>query len=211
MRLTVVEHPLLAATLTGIRDVNSPASTFVELVERATLLLLTAATADLPTDAGTVQTPLATADCRRLRHQPLLVPVLRAGLGMLESARRLLPEAPIALVGLRRDERTARASWYLNALPTDLTDVQVIVLEPMIATGGTLGDVVTRLADLGAPTVTVVSVICAPAGIAALERTAERLPTDVHVVTAAQDRSLNDQFFIVPGLGDAGDRLFGGG
>lgn len=209
MRVTVVEHPLLAAVLTGIRDANTPASDFVDLVGRATTLLLTTATADLPTVAGTVETPLATTDCRRLRQQPLLVPVLRAGLGMLDSGRRLLPEAPVAFVGLRRDERTARAAWYLNALPADLTDQPVLVLEPMIATGGTLGDVVTRLADLGAPTVTIVSLICAPAGIAALERAAEHLPTDVHVVTAAQDQYLNEQFFIVPGLGDAGDRLFG--
>ncbi|MDQ1246655.1 MAG: uracil phosphoribosyltransferase [Actinomycetota bacterium] len=211
MRVTVVEHPVLAAVLTGIRDERSSSSSFVGLVDRATNLLLSPATAELPTIAGVVTTPVGPADCKQLTHEPLLVPVLRAGLGMLDSARRLLPESPVAFVGLRRDEATARATWYLDALPDDLTGVPVIVLEPMIATGGTLGDVITRLARLGSPAVTVVSLLCAPEGIAAIERATSDVPCDVHIVAAAVDQGLNDRHFIVPGLGDAGDRLFGEG
>jgi uracil phosphoribosyltransferase len=201
----------LAALLTGIRDEQTPTRDFVDLVERATALLLVPATSNLPTVAGVVTTPLGPAACRRLAHQPLLVPVLRAGLGMMESTRRLLPESAVAFVGLRRNESTARPSWYLDALPDDLTDVPVIVLEPMIATGGTLGDVIARLTALGSPAITVVSLLCAPEGVANLDRATSELPADVHVVTAAVDEGLNDRYFIVPGLGDAGDRLFGAG
>lgn len=211
MRITVVDHPLLASVMTEIRDAQSPSSTFVDLVERATYLLLVTATAELPTVAGTVRTPLGEADCRRLASQPLLVPILRAGLGMLAPAKRLLPEAAVDFVGLRRNEATARPSWYLDALPEDLTGIDVIILEPMIATGGTLGFVLNRLAELGAASVTIVSLICAPAGLEALRVTTESLPTPVHVVVANRDPALDENHFIVPGLGDAGDRLFGEG
>lgn len=209
MRVSIVDHPLLAATMTTIRDRDTDSPSFTSAVSRAATLLLATATKELPTLAGPVDTPLRTTDGTYLAHDPVLVPVLRAGLGMLAAATDLLPRSPIALVGLRRDERTARASWYLEALPSDLGGAPVLVLEPMIATGGTLGDVVARLSSHRSGPATIVSLICAPEGLAALEAATDDLPIDVHVVAAALDAGLDESHFIVPGLGDAGDRLFG--
>jgi len=211
VRLTVDPHPLLADLLCRIRDVNTPASSFAALVDRAATILLVRATADIPVVPVDLRTPLAEARGERLAQDPLLVPILRAGLGMLAAANRMLPESAVAFVGLRRDERTAEPSWYLDALPDSLADTPVLILEPMIATGGTLGDVITRISELGAPTVTVLSLICAPEGIEALRRSTAGLACEVHVIVAASDPGLDSNNFISPGLGDAGDRLFGAG
>lgn len=209
--MTIDPHPLLAELLASIRDVETRPDQFSALVDQAASVLMVTATADLDTVDGEVDTPLERISCRRLVARPLLVPILRAGLGMLGAATRLLPHSGVALVGLRRDESTAEPSWYLDALPASLAGVPVIVLEPMIATGGTLGDVIRRLDAVGAPSVTVVALICAPEGIETIRRLSEDLSCDVHIVVAAQDRCLNSDHFIVPGLGDAGDRLFSAG
>ena len=201
----------MADLLCRIRDVNTPASSFAALVDRAATILLVRATADIPVVPVDLRTPLAEARGERLAQDPLLVPILRAGLGMLAAANRMLPESAVAFVGLRRDERTAEPSWYLDALPDSLADTPVLILEPMIATGGTLGDVITRISELGAPTVTVLSLICAPEGIEALRRSTAGLACEVHVIVAASDPGLDSNNFISPGLGDAGDRLFGAG
>ncbi len=211
VRVTIDPHPLLADLMTGIRDVTTTSSEFTSLVDRAASVLLVRATSELPTVPSEVRTPLEITDCRRLAHVPVLVPILRAGLGMLPAAKRLLPASAVAFVGLRRDERTATPTWYLEDLPESLAGTTVLVLEPMVATGGTLGDVLSRLDALGAPTITVVSLICAPEGVDALQQRTSGLSSDVHLVVATTDRALNDDHVIVPGLGDAGDRLFASG
>ena len=209
VRVTIVDHPLLADVMATIRDRRTSTPDFVDAVDRASALLLMAATADLPTRTTTIDTPLAPASCEVVAHEIVLVPILRAGLGMLDSARRLLPNAAVAFVGLRRDEATAQASWYLDALPDNLAGCAVIVLEPMIATGGTLCDVVRRLDDLGATSVTITALLCTPEGLGVIDAAVADLDAQVHIVAAAQDDGLNADKFIVPGLGDAGDRLFG--
>lgn len=209
VRVTIVDHPLLATSLATIRDHRTATPEFVEAVERASALLLMAATAELPTRSAAVTTPLASTPCEVLAGDVVLVPILRAGLGMLDAARQLLPQATVAFVGLRRDESTAQASWYLDALPESLAGAAIIVLEPMIATGGTLCDVVARLDALGAASITITALLCTPEGIGAISTVAAGCQADIHIVAAAKDEGLDANKFIVPGLGDAGDRLFG--
>lgn len=207
MRTVIVEHGLLADITTRIRDRTTPYPQFAELVSRATTLLLATATAQLPTQQVTVDSPVAEVDGHALTAQPLLLPVLRAGLSMLDTARRLLPDAPVGFAGLRRDEETAHAVWYLDSMPADLTGRHVIILEPMVATGGTLTSVISDVVGRGAVAVVIVSLICSDPGLAVLERCPH---SDlVTVVAAARDPGLNDRSYIVPGLGDAGDRAFG--
>lgn len=207
MKTVIVDHALLADITARIRDRDTPYSQFPDLVSRATSLLLTAATAELPTARVSVETPLATADGQQLIAQPLLLPILRAGLSMLDTARRLLPEAPVGFAGLRRDEETAKASWYLESMPEDLTGRHVIILEPMVATGGTLTSVVAEVVTRGAAAVVIVSLICSDPGLQVLDASPHR--DRISVIAAARDEALNDRSYIVPGLGDAGDRAFG--
>lgn len=192
-----------------VRGRSTDGERFAAAVDRAAILLIAAATADLRTAAAEVSTPLGPAAGRTLAEQPVLVPVLRAGLGLLPAARRMLPAAPVAFVGLRRDESTAEPHWYLDALPESLDGQHVVVLEPMLATGGTLVEVLRRLAALGCRRVSVVALICAPEGLTALERGVSDLALDLRVVVGAADPGLDERNFIYPGLGDAGDRLFG--
>ena len=207
MQTVIVEHALLADAITRIRDRDTPYSQFPELVSRATMALLTSATSQLPTEEIPVTTPVAATTGQRLIAQPLLLPVLRAGLSMLDTARRLMPEAPVGFAGLRRDEETARAAWYLESMPADLTGRHVIILEPMVATGGTLTSVIAEVVDRGAAAVVIVSLICSDPGLQVLSDSPHsHLLT---VVAAARDAALNDRAYIVPGLGDAGDRAFG--
>lgn len=207
MQTVIVDHPLLADITTQIRDRETPDSRFPDLVARATQLLLTEATADLPTHEVSLRTPEAPTSGQRLSSQPLLLPVLRAGLAMLDTARRLLPEAPVGFAGLRRDEETAKAYWYLDSMPADLSGRHVIILEPMVATGGTLTEVISEVVGRGAVAVVIVSLICAEPGLQVLANSPQgHLVT---VVAAAQDAALNDRAYITPGLGDAGDRSFG--
>jgi uracil phosphoribosyltransferase len=206
--VTLVEHPLVADSLARIRDKDTPNPLFRPNLERIGTLLLAEATRDLPTVAGTVETPITTADCKRLAVQPVIVPVLRAGLGFVHAAQELMPVADIGFVGISRDEETFEPKPYVNKLPESLAGRPVIVIDPMLATGGSLEHTVALLTERDAPTpITVVCALAAPEGI---EHLRER-GLDLHIVTAAIDDHLNEHAFIVPGLGDAGDRQFGTG
>jgi len=210
MRVTVVDHPVVAAKLTALRDVQTDTPTFRRLVDDLVTLLAYEATRDLPVEPIDVQTPLtATRGVRLTSPPPLVVPVLRAGVGMLDGFIRLLPDAEVGFAGLVRDETTAQASWYAERLPADAAGRNVVVLDPMLATGGTLVSVVTALVERGARGVTCVCLLAAPEGV---ERLRAAFPGDeVSLVVAAVDERLDERSYIVPGLGDAGDRLFGSG
>jgi uracil phosphoribosyltransferase len=202
----VVDHPLAQSRLTAMRDARTDSSSFrAALQELATMLVYEAARA-FPVERYKVDTPVAPTDGTRIANPPLLVPVLRAGLGMADAALGLLPESSMGFVGLARDEETFQPRAYLESLPADLTGIPVLVLDPMLATGGSLEHCIRLLADRGATEITVVCVLAAPEGIARLEGSG--LP--LRLVTASIDEGLNDKMFIVPGLGDAGDRQFGG-
>ena len=206
--VTLVDHPLVADSLARIRDRNTPNPSFRNNLERIGTLLLAEATRTLPTIEGTVETPLTTAPARRLAVQPVIVPVLRAGLGFVHAAQELMPLADVGFIGISRDEETFQPKPYVNKLPESLAGRPIIVIDPMLATGGSLVHTIALLTERGAPTpITVVCALAAPEGIERLRH--EGL--DLHIVTAAIDDHLNDHAFIVPGLGDAGDRQFGTG
>jgi uracil phosphoribosyltransferase len=202
----VVDHPLAKARLTAMRDAETDSATFRASLHELTTMLVYEAARTFPVEHFPVQTPVATATGTRLVNPPLLVPVLRAGLGMTDAALALLPDSSMGFVGLARDEVTFEPRAYLESLPVDLTGQPVLVLDPMLATGGSLEHCCRLLASRGATDITVLCVLAAPAGLERLERSG--LP--LRIVTAAIDDHLNDQMFIVPGLGDAGDRQFGG-
>ncbi|MFV0308495.1 MAG: uracil phosphoribosyltransferase [Desertimonas sp.] len=204
--VTLVDHPLVADALARIRDRTTPNALFRQNLERIGTLLLAQATESLPTVDGTVETPLTTAPARRLAMQPVVVPVLRAGLGFVHAAQELLPDADVGFIGISRDEATFQPKPYVNKLPESLAGRPVIVIDPMLATGGSLVHTIELLVERDAPTpITAVCALCAPEGLDRLRQT----DLAIHVVTAAIDDRLNDQAFIVPGLGDAGDRQFG--
>jgi len=211
MQTLVADHPLVAHKLTTLRDVETETPTFRRLTDELVTLLAYEATRHIKVEPVSVTTPVAVADGVRLaRPVPLVVPVLRAGIGMLDGMTRLLPNADVGFVGLARDEQTLVATTYATRLPADLAGRDAFVLDPMLATGGTLETVIGMLVSRGAATVTAICLLAAPEGVA---RVAQAFPDDsgvpVRVVTAAMDRSLNERGYIVPGLGDAGDRLFG--
>jgi uracil phosphoribosyltransferase len=211
MQTLVVDHPLVAHKLTVLRDESTQAPTFRRLTDELVTLLAYEATREVPVRPVTVRTPVGDArGVKMARPVPLVVPVLRAGIGMLDGMARLLPTAEVGFVGLSRDEESLVASTYANRLPADLSGRAVFVLDPMLATGGTLETVFGMLIARGAAAVTGVSLLAAPEGVARLEAAfGADAPVPVRVVTAALDERLNDRGFIVPGLGDAGDRLFG--
>ena len=203
---TLVDHPVCTDALAQIRDRDTPNALFRQNLERIGGLLIAEATKNLPTVDGTVETPLTTAPARRIAVQPVVVPILRAGLGFVGPAQELLPNADIGFIGMARNEETHQPEPYVNKLPESLAGRPVIVLDPMLATGGSLISAVELLLARGAPTpITVVCALAAPEGIAALEAAG----LSIHLVTAAIDDHLNEHAFIVPGLGDAGDRQFG--
>ncbi len=207
MSITVVDHPVAAALLTRLRDRNTDVEEFRQRLDSLTFLLVSEALADA-TSAGTqVETPLGPAEGSRLDPIPAIVPVLRAGLGMLDAALRLLPAAPVGFIGMRRLESADGVSHecYLESLPSVLEDRPVLVLDPMLATGGSAAEVIRVLDASGVGRVTMVCALAAPEGVEALR---SRVP-GIRIVTAAIDSHLNDQAYIVPGLGDAGDRLYG--
>jgi uracil phosphoribosyltransferase len=201
----VVNHPLAAARLTTLRDERTDNAMFRVALRDLTLMLVYEATRDAARETVTVRTPLAETAGTRLAKPPLLVPVLRAGLGMVDQAHVLLPEARVGFVGVARDEETALPVPYLESLPDDLRGQPVIVLDPMLATGGSMTYTLGLLQRRGADDITALCVVVAPEGIAALEKAAP----NVRVFTAAIDDGLNEIKYIVPGLGDAGDRQFG--
>ena len=206
--VTLVDHPLVADSLARIRDRDTPNSVFRNNLERIGTLLLAEATRSLRTVDGTVETPLTTAPARRLAVQPVIVPILRAGLGFVHAAQELMPNADVGFIGISRDEETFQPQPYVNKLPESLAGRPVIVIDPMLATGGSLVHTVALLTARNAPVpITVVCALAAPEGIQRLRD--EGL--DLHVITATIDNELNEHAFIVPGLGDAGDRQFGSG
>lgn len=205
MDVRIVDHPLAATRLTALRDERTDNAGFRSALRDLTLMLVYEATRDAEAEPIRVRTPLAeTAGCR-LANPPLLVPVLRAGLGMVDQAHALIPEAQVGFVGVARDEETHQPTPYLASLPEDLSTRSVFVLDPMLATGGSMVHTLALLQERGATDITTICVVCAPEGIAALERAAP----DIRLVTAAVDDGLNEIAYIVPGLGDAGDRQFG--
>lgn len=211
MQTLVADHPLIAHKLTTLRDIQTGTPTFRCLADELVTLLAYEATRHIRVEPTTVRTPVATAEGVKLaKPVPVVVPVLRAGIGMLDGMSRLLPNADVGFVGLARDEETLVASTYAERLPADLTGREVFVLDPMLATGGTLEAVIAMLVGRGAAGVTAICLLAAPEGIA---RVAAAFPdgeqAPVRVVTAAVDAQLNEKGYIVPGLGDAGDRLFG--
>jgi uracil phosphoribosyltransferase len=210
MRIHVADHPLVAHKLTTLRDERTDSPTFRALTDELVALLAYEATRDVRVDEVTIRTPVADAVGLQLaRPRPLVVPILRAGLGMLDGMMRLLPTAEVGFLGMVRDEQTLQASTYAERLPDDLSGRQCYVLDPMLATGGTLAAAIRFLVDRGADHITAICLLTAPEGCARLEKDLEGLDVPVTVVTAAMDERLNDKGYIVPGLGDAGDRLYG--
>jgi uracil phosphoribosyltransferase len=210
MQTLVADHPLIAHKLTALRDQKTDSPTFRRLADELVTLLAYEATRDVRTMEVDVVTPVAHARGRRLaRPRPLVVPVLRAGLGMLDGMCRLLPTAEVGFLGLVRNEETLVATTYATRLPDDLHGRQVFVLDPMLATGGTLIVTIDLLIERGADQVTAICLLAAPEGIAALEKHYADTTVPIAVVVAAIDERLNDLGYIVPGLGDAGDRLYG--
>jgi uracil phosphoribosyltransferase len=210
MRLQVVEHPLVAHKLTVLRDERTDSPTFRLLADELVTLLAYEATRDARVAPLRITTPVGPADGVKLSApKPLVVPILRAGLGMLDGMARLLPTAEIGFLGMIRDELTLQATTYATRLPDDLTGRQCYLLDPMLATGGTLAAAIRFVADRGADQITAVCLLAAPEGVAYLEQETAGLAAPVTIVTAALDERLNDKGYIVPGLGDAGDRLYG--
>jgi uracil phosphoribosyltransferase len=208
MRTLLADHPLVTHKLTLLRDESTDTATFRILTDELVTLLAYEATREIRVTEVSVTTPVGLATGSRLSDpRPLIVPVLRAGIGMLDGMTRLLPMASVGFVGMVRDEESLVASTYANRLPARLDGREVFVLDPMLATGGTLLTVISSLCDRGAAAVTAICLLAAPEGLAKLDAA---FPGDaVRVITGAIDDRLNDKGYIVPGLGDAGDRLFG--
>jgi uracil phosphoribosyltransferase len=210
MRTHVVDHPLVAHKLTALRDEKTDSPTFRRLADELVTLLAYEATRDVRVSPKDIVTPVApTTGVKLARPKPLVVPILRAGLGMLDGMMRLLPTAEVGFLGMVRNEETLEASTYAERLPDDLQGRQCYVLDPMLATGGTLAAAIRFLTDRGADDITAICLLAAPEGCERLGRDLEGLHVPVTVVTAALDEKLNDKGYIVPGLGDAGDRLYG--
>ncbi|AOZ73283.1 uracil phosphoribosyltransferase [Boudabousia tangfeifanii] len=209
MRLIDVKHPLVDHKLTTLRRSDTPSAVFRQLVDELVTLLAYEATRDILVDDVEITTPVAKTTGKRLAEpRPIVVPILRAGLGMLDGMTRLLPTAEVGFLGMKRDEVTLEIDTYANRLPEDLSDRQCYVVDPMLATGHTLIDAINFLLEKGARDVTCVCLLAAPEGLKALEE-AVGDRANVTVVVAAVDERLNENSYIVPGLGDAGDRLYG--
>jgi uracil phosphoribosyltransferase len=206
MALTVIEHPLIQHKLSILRDKSTPTKLFKELVDEIAMLMAFEATRDLPLETIDIETPLEHVSAQRLAgYEPVLVPILRAGLGMVDGIRALMPSARVGHIGLYRDHDTLQPVEYYFKVPSDLGLRDVFVLDPMLATGGSAVDAIANLKAAGAKRIRFMCLVAAPEGAAKL--TAAH--PDVPVFAAALDRELNANGYILPGLGDAGDRLFG--
>jgi uracil phosphoribosyltransferase len=203
--VTVIAHPLVQHNLTRLRDIRTQSQEFRRLLGEIASLMVYEATRSFAARAVSVQTPLASARGSRLQREVVLVPVLRAGLGMLDSLLQLIPHARVGFIGLKREETTLRAQFYHKSLPDNLGRFEVILIDPMLATGGSAVAALDLLAEQGARHVRLVNLVAAPEGIHRVQKFHPRVP----IFTAAIDRRLNDRGYILPGLGDAGDRLFG--
>jgi uracil phosphoribosyltransferase len=208
MRIHVADHPLITHKLTVLRDKNTPSPVFRQLVEELVTLLAYEATREVKTTEVTIETPVTQTKGRILsKPRPIIIPILRAGLGMLEGIVKLLPTAEVGFLGIKRNEETLQPYTYANRLPDDLTGRQVYIIDPMLATGGTLIDSIDYVFEKGATDITCICLLGAPEGLAALEK--HLGDKDVKIVLGALDEKLNELGYIVPGLGDAGDRLYG--
>ncbi|KHO29979.1 MULTISPECIES: uracil phosphoribosyltransferase [Corynebacterium] len=205
MDIHVVDHPLATSRLTLMRDARSDNAAFRAALRDLGAMLVYEAARDLPVEHFDCTTPVATADGTRLQDPPIVVPIIRAGLGMVDPALSMIPDAQVGFIGMARDETTHQPVPYLEALPEDLSGRSVFVVDPMLATGGSLLHSLKLLADRGATDITAICMVSAQPGVDALANSG--LP--VRLVTAAIDPELNDDAYIVPGLGDAGDRLYG--
>jgi len=210
MRVTIADHPLITHKLTILRDKNTPSPVFRQLVEELVTLLAYEATRDVRTESVEIETPVtATSGLKLSKPKPIIVPVLRAGLGMLEGIIKLLPSAQVGFLGIKRDEETLQPYTYANRLPEDLNGRQVYIIDPMLATGGTLIDSIDYVFERGATDVTAICLIGSPEGVEAVRK--HVADKKVSLVLGALDEKLNEVGYIVPGLGDAGDRLYGMG
>jgi uracil phosphoribosyltransferase len=210
MRVINPDHRLIAHKLTYLRDKRTDSPTFRRLAEELMTLLAYEATRDVRVEPFQIETPVApTTGIKLSNPKPLIVPILRAGLGMLEGMVRLLPSAEVGFLGMQRDEETLEAITYANRLPDDLSGRQVYVLDPMLATGGSMADAIKYLIERGADDITAVCLLSAPEGIAHLQEALADVAPSITLVTGAIDEKLNEVGYIVPGLGDAGDRLYG--
>jgi uracil phosphoribosyltransferase len=201
----LVNHPLVHDALLELRDVRTHPPEFRQAANRISVLLAAEALKDVPSRAHIVETPLGPAEGRILDRDVVVVPVLRAGLGMLDAVLELVPAARVGHIGLQRDEATAIASKYYTKLPRDLADSFVLMIDPMLATGGSALAAIDLLKTAGARTLRMICIVAAPEGVALVE---QHHP-DVEVYTPVVDRELNPHKYIVPGLGDFGDRLYG--
>jgi uracil phosphoribosyltransferase len=201
----LVDHPLVHDALAILRDKRTAPDEFRRVATRISVLLAAEALRDVPVVAAAVDTPLGPADARRIASEVVVVPVLRAGLGMLDAVLALVPSARVGYIGLQRDETTAVASQYYSKLPDRLDSAYVLMIDPMLATGGSASAALELLRRAGARRVRIVCIVAAPEGVAVVERD----HPDVVVYTPVVDSHLNAQKYIVPGLGDFGDRLYG--
>jgi uracil phosphoribosyltransferase len=210
MRVHVADHQLISHKLTFLRDKRTDSPTFRRLVDELVTLLAYEATRQVRVEPFEIETPVApTTGIKLASPKPLVVPILRAGLGMLDGMVRILPTAEVGFLGMMRNEETLEATTYANRLPDNLHGRQCYLLDPMLATGGTLAMAIRYLVDRGADDITAITLLAAPEGIAHVEQQVEGLHVAFTLVTGAVDERLNDQGYIVPGLGDAGDRLYG--
>jgi uracil phosphoribosyltransferase len=210
VKIHIADHPLITHKLTVLRDERTDSPTFRKLTEEIVTLLAYEATREVKVENVSVKTPVAMAQGLHLaKPKPVVVPILRAGLGMLEGMSRLIPTAEIGFLGMVRDEKTLQATTYANRLPEDLTGRQCYILDPMLATGGTLVAAIEFLLAKGATDITAICILAAPEGIAVLEKAFAKSKIAIKLVTGALDEKLNELGYIVPGLGDAGDRLYG--
>ena len=204
-KLFVSEHPLIKNKLSILRDSRTATKEFKELISEITMLLTYESTRDLHLEAIEVQTPVALAQCEKLAHEVVVVPILRAGIGMVEGMLSLMPNAKVGHIGLYRDEETLEPVEYFCKLPSCVGESKVFLVDPMLATGGSASAALTLLKQKGVKNITLLCIVSAPEGIATIQKE----HPDVDIYTAAYDIKLNEKGYIVPGLGDAGDRIFG--
>ena len=205
-KVYIFDHPLIQHKLSILRDETTSSKEFRELVSEIAMLMCFEATRDLPVEEVEVKTPVAVARCKRLAGKKLaIVPILRAGLGMVEGMQKLIPAAKVAHIGLYRDPTTHEPVKYYYKMPADIAEREVIVVDPMLATGGSASAAIQFLKDDGVKHIRLMSIIGAPEGVARMQKD----HPDVDVYVAALDEKLNEHCYIVPGLGDAGDRIFG--